>query len=126
MKRLIIILAMGLLATGCVKHEELSFSGEVVAIRSCSVTYTDMNAGYIVQLETPTGVGGTVISNDQKDTMDNLIVLYEPPKILQVGTRLHGKFYIDNKYSKANGCVSWNDENVGNLPEGVFTEAVVD
>ena len=58
--------------------------------------------------------------------MDNLIVLYEPPKILQVGTHLHGKFYIDNKYSKANGCVSWNDENVGNLPEGVFTEAVVD
>ncbi|MBP5340880.1 MAG: hypothetical protein J6Y52_00745 [Bacteroidales bacterium] len=126
MKKAILFLALGLVATGCVKHDEMSFSGKVVGIRSCSATYTDQNAGYIVQLETPACVGGTVISTDKKDTMQNLVVLYEPPRIMQVGTHMHGKFYIDNNYSKANGCVNWNDQNVSNLPEGVFTEVNVD
>lgn len=117
---------MALAFTACVKHEEVSFSGQVVGIRNCSLTFNDANAGYIVQLETPEGVGGTVVSNDGQDTMHNLVVLYEPPKIMKVSTRLHGKFYFDDKYSKANGCVSWNDDNIGSLPEGVFTEVIVD
>ena len=120
------ILLIGLLATACVKHDEISFTGKLIGIRNCSVTYTDMNAGYIVQLETPTGVGGTVISSDKQDTLHNLIVLYEPPRVIQVGCHMHGSFYIDNKYSKANGCVTWNDQNVGDLPEGVFLEVTVD
>lgn len=124
-KALLILLAAGCLA-GCVKQEEVSFEGQVVGIRNCSPTFTDMNVGYIVQLTTPEGIGGTVVSSDTQDTLHNLVVLYEPPQILKVKTRIHGKFYIDNNYSKATGCVQWNDNNIENLPEGVFTEVVVD
>lgn len=122
---LMVLLTCGLVAS-CVKHEEISFSGSVVGIRNCEMTYTDLNAGYIVQLETPTDIGGMLVSDDAEDTLYNLIVLYEAPRVIQVGKRLHGKFYVDNKYSKANSCVTWNNQYIENLPEGVFTEVVVD
>lgn len=117
---------MALAAVACEKHEEFSFSGTVVGIKNCSMTYTDMNPGYIVQLETPEGVGGTLVSSTSSDTMYNLVVLYEPSRVLQVSKHIHGKFYFDDKYSKANGCVTWNDANLENLPEGVFTQVAVD
>ena len=120
------VLALAVLFAGCEKREEVSFSGWVVGIKSCEMTYTDMNAGYVVQLETPEGAGGTLVSSTGADTLYNLVVLYEPPKVLKVSSRIHGRFYLDEKYSRANGCVMWRDENIENLPEGVFTEVVVD
>ena len=123
----VLAVLMGALAvTGCVKHEEVSFSGTVVGIKNCDMTYTDRNAGYIVQLETPEGVGGMVVSSSSDDTLRNVVVLYEPPRILQVSKRIYGKFYFDDKYSKATGCVTWLDENIENLPEGVITELKVE
>lgn len=126
MKKTLVLITIALTLSACVKHEEVSFSGQVVGIRNCTLSMTDANVGYIVQLETPENIGGTAVSSDGQDTMRNLVVLYDPPKIMQVSTRLHGSFYFDEKYSKAKGCISWNDNNIGNLPEGVFTEVVVD
>lgn len=126
MKKVLLILLAAMTLAGCVKHEEMSFSGKVVGIKQCEMTYADRNAGYIVQLETPSGVGATVVSNDKADTMHNVVVLYEPPRILTVSTHIHGSFYFDEKYSRTKGCVIWNDDNIGNLPEGVFTKVVVD
>ena len=126
MKKTYILCMLALLAAACEKHEEISFSGTVVGIKNCELTFTDRNAGYIVQLETPEGIGGTLASTSSTDTMYNLVVLYEPSRILRVSTHIHGRFYFDDKYSKANGCVTWRDENLENLPEGVFTNLSVD
>ena len=58
--------------------------------------------------------------------LQNIIVLYEAPRIVQAPTHIHAKFYLDDKYSRATGCVQWDNEELNNLPQGVFTEMVVD
>ena len=114
-----------LLLTSCVKHEELSFSGTMIGVRNCDLTYTDMNAGYLVQLETPTDVGRQ-LTTSSGEVLQNIIVLYEAPRIIQAPTHIHGKFYLDEKYARVTGCVQWDNEELNNLPQGVFTEMIVD
>ena len=110
-----------MLLASCVHHEEIEFSGTIVGIRNCTASYLDQNAGYMVQLETPEGVGGTVTGED--GTMDNIIVLYEPPKRIMLEDHIHGTFYRDDKYSRANCEVHYNELP---LPEGVLLEVHVD
>lgn len=119
------ILWLALLATGCEKHEELDFSGTMIGVRQCSAALTDMNVGYIVQLEKPAGLGGKIVSSSG-DTLYNLVVLFESPRVVQAPTHMHGKFYLDDKYSRVNGCARYDNEDLNNLPEGVFTQLVVD
>ena len=49
--------------------------------------------------------------------MHNLIVLYEPTCRVYVDDKLHGTFYVDNTYSRANCSLHYDDYE---LPEGVF------
>lgn len=114
-----------LLLTSCEKHEELEFSGTMIGVRNCDLSYTDMNAGYLVQLETPTDVGRQ-LTTSSGEVLQNIIVLYEAPRIIQAPTHIHGKFYLDEKYARVTGCVQWDNEELNNLPQGVFTEMVVD
>lgn len=120
-----VLFVAALLLTSCVKHEELSFSGTMIGVRNCDLTYTDMNAGYLVQLETPTDVGRQ-LTTSSGEVLQNIIVLYEAPRIIQAPTHIHGKFYLDEKYARVTGCVQWDNEELNNLPQGVFTEMVVD
>ena len=116
------LLMAGLLLGACVKHDELEFSGTVLWVRDCTASYLDANAGYVVQLDYPKGVGGD-ITDDAGQPMKNLIVLYEPTCRVLVDDKIHGKFYLDSKYSRANCHLHYNDYE---LPEGVFTKTVVD
>ena len=120
-----VLFVAALLLTSCVKHEELSFSGTMIGVRNCDLSYTDMNAGYLVQLETPTDVGRQ-LTTSSGEVLQNIIVLYEAPRIIQAPTHIHGKFYLDEKYARVTGCVQWDNEELNNLPQGVFTEMIVD
>lgn len=120
--KFLILLISCLFMASCVNREEIEFSGTVVGIRNCHASYLDQNAGYMVQLDTPEGVGGTVTGSDGTE-MTDIIVLYEPPKHIMVEDHIHGTFYRDDKYSKANCDVHYNDLP---LPEGVILEVHVD
>ena len=124
-KTLVFIFVMSFFCLSCEKHEELEFSGTMIGVRNCDLSYTDMNAGYLVQLETPTDVGRQ-LTTSSGEVLQNIIVLYEAPRIIQAPTHIHGKFYLDEKYARVTGCVQWDNEELNNLPQGVFTEMGVD
>lgn len=108
---------VGLLLTGCSKNDEYEFSGTIIDARDCnSMRYP----GYIVALEKPSDLGGQYVVGER--TYTNAIMLFEPDRALYKGDHLHGSFYIDNKYSRANCSFHWNL----NIPEGVFTSISVD
>lgn len=110
------------LLTGCVRHEEIEFAGTVTGIRQCtSASYLDQSVGYIVKLDYPDSIGGTITTDE--GTSSNLIVLYEPNIHIQNTNHIHGTFYLDDKYSKANCSLHYTDFD---LPEGVFLEVHVD
>lgn len=105
----------------CVEHEEVAFDGIVVGGRNCSSTLFDQNMGYIIQLTYPQDVGGS-ITNENGQKMENLVVLYEPDRHIMVGDYVHGTFYWDDKYSRSNCTIRWDED----LPEGVILEVYVD
>lgn len=119
--RILIALTLlcGMTAASCARHDEVDFSGTVVDIRSCSSLNisADRNPAHIVVLETPEGIGG------HYDTLSNVVSLYEPTRHVMVGDHIHGKFYIDNDYSRT--TCDWHNTDY-DLPEGVFTETYVD
>ena len=121
----IMLLLTAVLFTGCVEHEEISFEGVVVGTRGCSGIVMDNNMGFIVRLFSPDSIGGTLTSTEG-ETMTNVVVLYEPPRLMYVRDTIHGTFYLDDKYSRANSCVIYDNEEMKNLPEGVFLKVVVD
>ena len=117
------LLALALVATAaaCQKHPEIDFAGTVIDIRPCTGSYLDNNVGYIVKLDYPDSIGGT-ITNDE-GTATGLIVLYEPGRVIHLDNHIHGSFYLDDKYSKANCSLHYSELE---LPEGVFTRVSVD
>lgn len=124
MKRYVFFSLMmaALLLSGCKKYEELEFSGKVLWVRNCTASYLDYNAGFVVQLDYPEGVGAD-ITDDAGQKMENIIVLYEPTCRIYVDDKIHGTFYVDDTYSRGNCELHYNDYE---LPEGVFTKTVVD
>lgn len=118
----LVVALLALLAVACTKHEEYEFSGKVLWVRDCTASYLDANAGYVVHLEYPDGVGADIV-NEDGDSLKNLIVLYEPTSRVYVADKLHGTFYLDSKYSRSNCHLHYSDYE---LPEGVFTKTVVD
>lgn len=117
-------LLLGTLAlAGCVKHDEMEFAGTVLWVRDCMTSMTDFNSGgYVVQLDYPEGVGADIKTEDG-DEYKNLVVLYEPTCRIKLDNHIHGTFYLDANYSRAN-C-SWRYDDY-DLPEGVFTKTEVD
>lgn len=120
--KLILVAAFSLLFASCVEREEISFSGVVVGTRNCSGVNMDGNLGFLVKLFTPDSIGGTLTSTSG-EVMTGVVVLYEPPRRIMVEDTIHGTFYLDDKYSRANCSVVWNEMD---LPEGVFLRVVVD
>lgn len=122
MKKLLPALLTALLCTSCVEHEAISFEGMIVGIRHCSSPWMDNNPGFIVKLFSPDSIGGTMTDN-LGQTMSNLIILYESPRYLEIEDTIHGTFYLDDKYSRANCSLRYDSLN---LPEGVFLKVAVD
>lgn len=120
--KLLLSALLALTATSCVEHEEISFEGVVVGTRGCSGILMDDNMGFIVKLFSPDSIGGNMTSTEG-ETMTNVIVLYEPPRLLYVRDTIRGTFYLDDKYSRANCSLVWDEMNV---PEGVFLKVVVE
>ena len=120
--KLFLAVILSLTAISCVEHEEIAFEGVIVGTRGCSGILMDNNMGYLVKLFSPDSIGGTMTSTEG-ETMTNIIVLYEPPRMLYVRDTIHGTFYLDDKYSRANCSLVWDEMNV---PEGVFIRVVVD
>ena len=118
----ILILLTAALFTGCIEHEEISFEGVVIGTRNCSASIMDNNMGFFVKLFSPDSIGGTLTSTNG-ETIENVVVLYEPTRIIYVEDTIHGSFYLDDKYSRINGCIVYTDMD---LPEGVFLRVAVD
>ena len=118
----ILLFALPIFLTSCVEHEEIAFEGVVVGTRGCSSIIIDDNMGFIVKLFTPDSIGGTMTSTEG-ETMTGVIVLYEPPRLIYVHDTIHGTFYLDDKYSRANCNIVWDEMTV---PEGVFLKVAVD
>ena len=116
------LLASTLLLGSCVRHDEIEFAGTIMWVRNCTSSFLDSNVGYVVKLDYPEGVG-TTITNDEGQTLENLIVLYEPTIHIRVDDHIHGTFYLDDKYSRANCTSRYTDYD---LNEGVFTEIHID
>ena len=108
-------------AASCQKHPEIDFAGTVINIRQCTGSFLDNNVGYIVQLDYPDSIGGTLTTNE--GTASGLIVLYDPNRVIHVDEHIHGSFYLDDKYSRSNCSVHYSEID---LPEGVFTRVNVD
>ena len=72
-------------------------------------------------MEYPDSIGGVLQTDEGK--ISNLIVLYEPDRRVMVKDHIHGTFYLDDKYSKANCSLRWENYD---LPEGVFLKVSVD
>lgn len=122
MKKILPLILLASLATAaCQKHDEIEFSGQVLMVRSCSASYLDANAGFVVALDYPEGIGGTLKANE--GSVENVIVLYEPTTRVRVEDHITGTFYLDNEYSRAHCSVIID---LGDLPEGVMTDVTVD
>lgn len=74
----------------------------------------------MIHITNPESIGGTLYSTD--DSIQNVVVLYEPPRRIMVEDHVKGSFYFDNDYSKANCGVHYTDMP---LPEGIFTSVSV-
>jgi hypothetical protein len=119
-KSLLVIAAIMALVS-CQKHPEIDFAGKVIDVRQCTSAFMDNNIGYVVQLDYPDSIGGTIETD--AGSASGIIVLYEPNRLIYVDDHIRGSFYLDDKYSRANCSLHYTDFD---LPEGVFTKVSVD
>lgn len=110
---------------GCADYDDFEFEGTVVGYRFCTtLSMSDVQGvGYYVQLDSPDSVGGTVSIDGA--SMDNVIVVYRADRVLRSDDHIHGRIYLDDKYSRAN-CTVHPTGAEKDLPEAVFTKIVVD
>jgi len=118
--RFVLLVFAAVMFAGCADYEEVNFRGKVIGIRECTASYLDQNVGYVVQLEYPEGIGGSITEGN--NTGDNLVVLYEPDRHIMIDDVISGTFYLDEKYSRANCSIRWDYE----LPEGVFLKTKIE
>ena len=98
------------------------FDGNFTLQAKQGATLTISSVGY--QQATATAAPSVVVTLlDDAQVLENVVVLYEPPRMLYVEDHIHGSFYLDDKYSRANCNVVWEEMN---LPEGVFLKVHVD
>lgn len=108
--------------TSCVKHDEIAFSGTIIDVRDCNVSFGSyQDAGFVVKLDSPDSIGEPYTYNGK--TYENCVILYDPGCRLYKNDKISGTFFFDDKYSRANCSIHWTDFH---LPEGVFTSVSVD
>lgn len=126
MKKLLVLFSLiGMLSlSGCKDFDDFDFSGTVVGYRYCTSMANFQDLGYIIHLDAPDTVGGTLVMNDGSK-LNNVIVVYLSDRLLRDQTKLHGRMYLDPKFSKAN-CTLHSTGADKDLPEAVFTKIVID
>ncbi len=104
MKRLFLLWAAAtLLMTSCGKRSDtFQFSGTIIGYCNCtlaSASISEMDFGYVVNLDTPDSIGGEYITDGV--TYKNAILLYRTKARLADGETISGTMYLDDDYSKA-------------------------
>lgn len=123
-KNIIIIL---LIACGCSCMEsckknvdDFEFSGTVIGVRDCTSTtmsVSELDWGYVVEVSTPEGVGADYF-DEQSQKHSNVVVLYGTRARLSDKEKISGKMYLDDKYSRAYCNYHYND----GVPEAVCSK----
>ncbi|MBQ9588404.1 MAG: hypothetical protein IJR26_11210 [Bacteroidales bacterium] len=123
MQKLFLILsAAALLASACNKHEdEFEFSGTVVFYEYCSQEYGFDTYGYLVELTSPSDIGGDYVVNGESLGYTNAVMAYGSNRLLKEGSKISGKMYLDPHYSKTTCNIDLNRE----CKEAVFTKVKV-
>lgn len=111
-----------LLLTACSKHDEIDFSGVIIDTRECTASYLQPNLGFLVELSKPDDAGDDYTTQDGV-VHHNVVILYDPDRVLYVNDHISGTFYFDDEYSDANCSIHWTDFDV---PIGVFVDVTVD
>lgn len=118
MKKACLLAALtALIAAGCGKKADtFAFSGRVVGYVDCtmsSASVSEMDFGYIVDLDTPDSVGGAYASDGK--TYSNAVILYRTRARIGQGEEISGTMYLDDNYSRAYCSYHYN----WGIPEGV-------
>ena len=121
-KILLTLFATALLATGCEEHDEIAFKGTVVYVQPCTLDMARPTAGYAVQLQQPDSLGASLTVNNR--TYDNVVLLFDPGRIIKADDRISGSFYFDSKASRQY-CSLTNIHDL-EIPQGIFVEVTVE
>ncbi|MBQ0016146.1 MAG: hypothetical protein KBT04_04115 [Bacteroidales bacterium] len=119
--RLIItcIILATLLVTACKKKvDDMDFSGTIVGCVECTgsgtgVTISEMDWGYLVQLDKPTNVGSTY------GEYSNVVLLYGTKTLFKEEESISGKLYFDDDYAGSYCFYHFDDHNI---PQAVCSE----
>lgn len=121
-KALLLLSSCLLLLVSCTKRDEIDFTGVVIDTRQCTASYLKPNLGYLVELSKPSDAGDDYTTDDGV-VHHNVVILYEPDRVIYKDDHLSGSFYFDDEYSDANCEIHWKDLKV---PMGVFVSVSVD
>ena len=122
LKNILLLVATGLAFAACEDHDEIAFRGKVVYIQPCTMDMARPTAGYAVHLEQPDSLGATFTYNNQ--TYKNVVLLFDPGRIIKADDHISGTFYFDQKASRQY-CTLSNLHDL-EIPQGVFVEVSVD
>lgn len=113
----LLLVALAILMVSCGKRTDtFAFSGKVIDYYSCtlnSARVSEMDFGYVVNLDTPDSIGGEYVSDGV--TYKNAILLYRTKARYGSGEKISGTMYLDDNYSRAYCQYHFN---LG-IPEGV-------
>lgn len=116
-KVLIALVALVCLTAGCKKRTDtFAFSGTVIDYYNCtlnSASISEMDFGYVVNLDTPDSIGGEYTSNGVK--YKNAVLLYRTHARYGDGEQISGTMYLDENYSRAYCQYHYHLD----IPEGV-------
>jgi hypothetical protein len=116
------LLAWSLLLASCSKKDEIAFRGTVVDAKICTQSMAQPSFGYLVNLDSPDSIGHSY-TTPTGVTFPNVVILYEPDRLIYKDDKIKGSFYFDDKYPRANCTVQWHD--IDDIPIGVFTSLTV-
>ena len=89
---------------GCKEHEgTFGFSGTACGYIECTMatqSISEQDHGYIVALDTPTGIGSDYTDADG-NLHTNCVILYRTRSRFHEGDIISGRMYLDDDYSKA-------------------------
>ena len=113
------VAALAMMVACSDKHDDFDFTGIVVDYEECNGI---QEMGYAVELSSPTSRGGSYTTREIKN-YDNVVVIYGADRLLKANSKISGRIYIDNKYSKTTCSRHYTDRDV---PEAVFTKLKVE
>ena len=94
----VLALCFAFLSVSCRQHDEFSFSGTIVGYEICQ----SMNDfAYLVSLESPAGLGDSIMIVEDSTCHGNVIAIYQSPKLLKIGRHIDGTIYLNNNFNAA-------------------------